>query len=137
MKTTYFILFSSILLFECSNSYTSPLTHLDTTSIIRDFYFEETQKDDFSKYRRVVIINENGTCLNCNNAFAQAHAKNIADDSTLFIVSSEGAMVDISPYISRQRPNVIWDTFYAFESLLTMNQCAILELNPEVDLTSR
>lgn len=134
-----FLLMAGILSACISNPQAHTLQNapVDTLLTVKHFYTEQTQRDDFSKYRRAIIINENGTCLNCNNAFAQAHAKNIVDDSTLFIVSSEGAKVDISPYISRQHRNVIWDTSYAFESLFTLDQCTILELNPEVDSTSR
>ena len=130
MKNILYIPLLACLLSACNGNQEnhSEATSLDTTAIIQQFYTDQTQKNDFSKYRQAIIINERGLCLNCNNAFSLCNAKDLDNDSTLFIISSDGTQIDISPYLSTQHPNVIWDSLYSFDSLLPMNQCSIITI---------
>lgn len=116
-----------LLIISCNNQ--AGQTHgKNENEIIKEFYTSQTSREDFSKYRSAILINEGGSCLNCNNAFALSHANEIEDDSILFIVSSCGSRIDISPYITQERSNIIWDSMSVFEELLPLETCKVVEL---------
>lgn len=92
-------------------------------------FCRENGLDDLSKYSTVVVINEEGNCLNCNNSFAISQAKSIEEESILFIVSGSGTRVDISPYLNRSASNVILDSKDAFRKLNLVQSCAVISLS--------
>lgn len=89
-------------------------------------------------YYLVVIINDDGNCLNCNNIFADKMSDRINDENVLFILSEDGTKVDISAYIDSQSENVIWDINGDFDKLNLVESCSLFELenNKIVDKTA-
>lgn len=96
--------------------------------LIEGFYKHHVPDGDFDRFDRVVIINELGTCKNCNSLFAQRQLADIDNDSVLFIVSSQGARIDISGYVEEPRDNVIWDTTNLFNRFHIVDFCMVLPL---------
>lgn len=94
---------------------------------IERFYLQFKQ-GDFSRFKKVIVINEEGTCLNCNNIFARNQAEKVDETTYLFIVSGQGTRVDISAYISKNAPNLIVDYTNEFSRLNLVKGCAIFEL---------
>ena len=94
---------------------------------IETFYYQ-FKDGDFNKFKRVIVINEEGTCLNCNNIFAINQVKNIDKTTNLFIVSGQGIRVDISAYVSKNAPNVIMDYKNKFGGLNITKGCTVFEL---------
>lgn len=127
MKRYSYIVLIVLLINSCNN-HTTKTRDDDEIEIIKKFYLSQTSRDDFSKYYSVILINECGSCLNCNNAFALAHSDEIEDDSVLFIISSCGVKIDISPYIIDKRSNVIWDSSSIFEEMLPLKSCKKINL---------
>lgn len=121
----------SLLVMSCNSRPETNIVDddLDTLSIIRDFYYEHGHDTNFSCFKRVIIINELGPCMNCNNSFCLTHQYEIDDESVLFIVSSYGMKIDISHYILHQHNNnVIWDSTSKFNDLLPIGHCEIIDL---------
>lgn len=113
-------------------------THISCTQIeitgyeeIESYLIEEQHKKSLSSYDDIVVINEAGDCMNCNNSFSKAMAKHIDDESVLFLICTPGANVDISAYISDEKNNVILDYHNKFGKLNLVNHCAIIELGNE------
>ena len=94
---------------------------------IESFYLQ-FKKGDFNQFKRVIVINEEGTCINCNNLFARSQAKQVDETTNLFIVSGQGTRVDISAYISKNAPNLIVDYRNEFSRLDLVKGCTIFEL---------
>lgn len=94
---------------------------------IERFYYQ-FKKGDFNQFKRVIVINEEGTCINCNNLFAQSQAQQVDETTNLFIVSGQGTRVDISAYISKNAPNLIMDYKNEFSRLDLVRGCTIFEL---------
>ncbi len=103
----------------------SPQTKYDK---IEDFYYQ-FKEDNFSNFDYIIVINEDGTCLNCNNSFAKAMSSNVSSDEVLFIVSGRGFKVDISDYIDNKKKNIIWDEDELFQELNLVEKCAVIELD--------
>ncbi len=82
-----------------------------------------------SIYNYVFVINEIGTCINCNNIFAKKQGENLKRDSILFIVSGIGNKVDFSTYINNNSSNIIHDNFAGFDTLDIVRSCAIITLD--------
>lgn len=95
---------------------------------IKSFYYQCVPDGDFGRFSRVVIINELGTCMNCNNRFASCQYADIDNDSVLYIVSSQGARIDISKYTDSARSNVVWDTMFLFNDLGISDTCTVIHL---------
>ena len=91
-------------------------------------FYKKHKYADFNAFKFVIIINDEGDCLNCNNMFAKTISKSIDNNKLLFIVSESGAKVDISAYIDNSKKNVIWDTKSEFDKLNLVKRCTIFEL---------
>ena len=79
-------------------------------------------------FLQIVVINEIGSCINCNNIFAKSQTQNLNSDSTLFIVSGIGNKVDLSAYIDKKSAHLIFDESQSFDSLKIVKSCAIISL---------
>lgn len=87
---------------------------------------------NLSDFNSVVIINDKTDCLNCTNKFAKAMSKRLENNQgLLFIISDNGAMVDISDYIDKKRDNVILDFTNEFDKLNIVNGSAIIDVKDE------
>lgn len=96
---------------------------------IQDYYLVHKPDGKFEKYRKIIIINELGNCINCNNRFSLQMSYSINNQSILFIVSGMGSKVDISPYINILQENIIWDTKSEFDQLKITKACAIIDID--------
>lgn len=82
--------------------------------------------EDFSK---LVVINDKGDCIVCNNTFAKYISENISKSNTLFIISQDGTKVDISAYIDIEEPsNIIFDYKDDFSDLGIIRGSGIITL---------
>tara|TARA_R110002050_G_scaffold245367_1_gene382970 strand:- start:38620 stop:39069 length:450 start_codon:yes stop_codon:yes gene_type:complete len=82
----------------------------------------------------IVVINELGDCLNCNNSFSVAMSKYIESENVLFIICGTGSRVDISPYYNSTSNHVIWDRRNSFNELNMVGSSAIINLkNQKID----
>ncbi|WP_343603703.1 hypothetical protein [Fluviicola sp.] len=120
MKTSV-ILLLLLLLNSCSEP------QLSTYEQIESFY-HRFKEGNFERFSRIIVINEEGTCINCNNLFARNQAENLSKDSVLFIVSGYGTMVDISAYVDKSSPNLILDPKNEFQKLNLKKGCSIIEI---------
>lgn len=93
-----------------------------------EHYYNSFKDGELSQFQFVVVINEIGSCINCNNYFSKEMAKALDDDKILFILSGNGTRVDMSGYINEDYQNVIWDRPARFDELKIVERCAILEL---------
>lgn len=125
-----FLFITSIFyVFSCSENETKKTPIL--SSFERLELYCNSKRKSISNYKRVIVINEIGTCINCNNIFAKNQGENLNADSTLFIVSGIGNKVDLSSYIDRESPNLIFDEASGFDSLNIVKSCAIITLKKD------
>lgn len=126
------LLIATSLFSSCNISYDSSnienYNDVDTAAIIQSFYNEYAKDTNFSHFQKVILINEHGSCLNCNNLFSLEHENEVNSDSVLFIISSYGCRIDISKYITNPHDNVIWDSLCLLDELLLFEKCEILDL---------
>lgn len=80
----------------------------------------------FSEYDRLIIINELGDCINCNNTFAKSVASKTDNEKLLFLISTPGTRVDISGFLSHEYENVLYDFHNNFSNLELVSHCAII-----------
>ncbi len=113
------IVFISIVLLGCTDNF-------EKESIVK-FYEEHCPSGNIYNYRKIVVINDLGGCMNCNNSFATIMADSLDVEDILFIVSCDGCKVDISPYIEIDRENVIWDKNLDFNELEIVKTCAVID----------
>lgn len=124
MKKTY-ILFLGItnFLLACSAN-----TKYDVLKTYIQDTFHDVQLDN---YEYIVVINELGECLNCNNSFSKGMSKYLSNERVLFLITSLGARVDISDYLHQKNKNILRDFNSKFNDLINVNHCAILKLNQQ------
>ena len=112
------ILLLILLLASCKqqNDYQKIISLLDEKNI------------QITNYKQLVAINTLGDCLNCNNTFSLEMSAYLEQDSTLFIVSTPGAKIDISPYLKKESSNIILDFRKEFNKLNIINHSSIFKL---------
>jgi hypothetical protein len=119
------LFFYGFILLSCSDVKTTEtyFSELDT-------YFKNNHNfDSLSFYHYLVVINEQGDCLNCNNKFSKAMAKNVSDKNVLFLIATSGINVDISPYLGKEEEkNILFDLNNDFKKLNLINHSAIFKL---------
>jgi len=98
---------------------------------VKSFY-ESKKTGNFSKFKFLVVINEGGSCLNCNNIFSKTISSSISNSDILFIVSGSGTKVDISDYTDKSYSNVIWDFENSFQNFNLTKKCAIFRLKNKI-----
>lgn len=128
MSNKYFWtgLFLALLFGACTQKQTGDVDK------IRAYYLEHRpgSEKEFEQFRKIVIVRENGgSCMNCNDMFARHMADSIDNPQILFIVSAMGNKMDISAYIDRERKNVIWDNLLKFDKLNISETCAVIDLS--------
>lgn len=104
---------------------------------VKAFYKERYPHSDFLKFNEIVLINDLGDCLNCNNAFARLMEDSTENNHILFIVSSAGAKVDISGYINKDKNNIIWDKTSEFNQFKILNNSGILKLDDKGNIVAK
>jgi hypothetical protein len=96
---------------------------------LEQFCINHSTLKDLKDYNSVVVINDKTQCLNCTNMFAKSMAKRLdKNEKILFIISDNGARVDISNYIDKKRKNVIFDYQNDFDKLGIANGSAFIDL---------
>jgi hypothetical protein len=101
---------------------------------VKSFLNVINQDIDLNDYKGLIVINERGSCINCNFAFSQAISKHIGNENVLFIVSTAGNNIDISPYLESEKSNIIFDYNNNFFKLKMVDRCAIFTLsNQSID----
>ncbi len=95
---------------------------------VDDFLSSINPDINLKDYKSVVVINERGSCIHCNAAFNTAISKYIDRTEVLFVISSSGNHIDISPYLQNKYSNIVLDYANNFYKLGLVNQCAILIL---------
>ena len=96
---------------------------------IDDLLKSEFRFKQLTDYDQIIVINEMGECMKCNNTFAEGMSRYLDRDNLLFVICSAGNRVDISPFIEEEKANVILDYGNEFESLGLIHHCAIFELD--------
>ena len=93
-----------------------------------DYFVQEiSPSTNLSNYTVLVALNETGTCINCNFAFAKTMSMFIDSSEVLFLVSSRGGQIDISEYLKKaDHDNVIFDYENNFSELNLVDHCAII-----------
>lgn len=81
-----------------------------------------------SDYKSVIVINEDGNCINCNNSFSKFQSKFLDQEDILFIVSGYGTKVDISSYVDKSSENLILDPMNKFGDIGLVSSCAFIEI---------
>ncbi len=100
---------------------------------IQKYYNAQKVDGNFDNFSKIIVINEKGTCMSCNSRFAKKMAGKLNDTSILFIVSSAGAMIDISSYLNKEQDNFIWDPKKEFDKLNIMQSSGIIEIDKTTD----
>ncbi len=107
--------------FSCKNEVISNYAKIDK-------FLSTKYHKKINKYDYLIIINEQGNCLNCNNNFSKSVSKHIKSDNVLYIISTQGFNVDISPYVNKNHSNVLFDYDNEFSKLNLVKKCAIIDL---------
>lgn len=89
--------------------------------------FLEMKNKNLADYKQLIVINTLGDCLNCNNTFSLEMSVYLEQDSTLFVVSTPGSKIDISPYITKTSSNILLDFREEFNKLNIINHSSILK----------
>lgn len=115
-----------IFLFTLASCKQQPKTDYEK---LEQFCLNHSTIKSLSDYNSIVVINDKTQCLNCTNVFAKSMAKRLdKNEKILFIVSDNGAMVDISDYIDKKRENVIFDFQNEFDRLRIANGSAFIDI---------
>lgn len=127
LNTVIIVVFSILILISCENESSREIQQkLSANELLAQYC--ENHEQNLKAYNHVIVINEIGTCINCNNIFAKAQGNNLYSDSTLFIVSGIGNKVDLSAYIDNNSTNLILDQSADFDTLDIVSSCAIITL---------
>lgn len=115
-----------LLCFSCSN--------MKSYDKIDAFLKTELDYSELKNKEFLIVLNEMGSCLNCNNAFSKYMAKYIDSEKVLFLICSSGSRIDISMYINSEENHILYDMRNKFSELELINQSGIFKLkNGEID----
>ncbi len=104
----------------------------ETTTYDKINHFLNTEYNkDLEAFSHLVIINEMGECMNCNNKFSKSMTEYIDNESILFLICSHGVNIDISAYLDEKVDNIVYDFRNKFATLNIVNHCSIISLDEE------
>ncbi len=133
-KNLLSILFVSFVVFSCVDSTSKKPVEKIRSNYEKLVQYCKEKNHPVNHYKTIIVINEIGTCINCNNIFSKGQGENLNSDSILFIVSGVGNKVDLSAYVDQKSPNLIYDVSSGFDELNIVKSCAIISLHPnEID----
>jgi len=121
-KSLIYIMLFVLVFFSCASPQKSDYEKINNYLRTVHNYHE------LQLYKNIVVINESGTCMNCNNSFSKSMTKNIENDNVLFLICSPGRKVDISGYLDTEKSNILFDFHNKFGKLNLVNHCAIIKL---------
>ena len=90
-------------------------------------FIKKNFNKDLNGYDYLIVINEQGDCLNCNNKFSVTLSKYLDNNNVLYLVSTPGFNIDVSPYIKKDHSNVLLDYNNEFSKLDLVKKCAIID----------
>jgi len=97
---------------------------------IKNYFLQNNMK--LETVESILVLTNQGTCMNCNNIFAKTIESFINKPNTIIIVTAEGNFIDISPFLEAE--NVILDFENEFSQLaLTNGTSAIFLGNEKID----
>jgi len=118
--------FCILFLHACSSNQESNFAKIE------NFIQHHGITEPLSKFKKLIIINDKGTCIQCNNDFSKMISTNLNDKTTLFIISQDGTKVNISAFLdSKNSENLILDFKEEFSKLNIVDGCAIIEIKEE------
>lgn len=129
MKLFISLLFVSLVIFSCGDSKGKKSVQKLLSNYEKLVQYCTDKNQTLDHYTTIIVINEIGTCINCNNIFSKSQGKNLDSDSILFIVSGIGTKVDLSAYVDRKAPNLIYDDSAGFDTLNIVKSCAIITIS--------
>jgi len=120
-----FIIGSCVLmLFACTSRLDSEFEKIE------NFIKKQEFPRDLDSFSEIIVINDKGSCIQCNNDFARLISSKLEDKTTLFIISQDGTKVDISFYLENTNgENILFDFNEEFSKLNIVNGCAIMKLS--------
>src|SRR5690554_8111708 len=98
MNRLLFFLFTFSILFLGCNS-----NNLDDYDRIKLFLTKHNFSGNLDDFNEIIVINDKGDCIQCNNDYAKFISKKKADTKIIFIISQDGTKVDISPRSEERR----------------------------------
>jgi len=123
LKQVSRVLFFLIFLNSCNNK----VTNYEKIQI----FIKNKFNKDLKSYDYLIVINEQGDCLNCNNKFSVTLSKYLDNNNVLYLVSTPGFNIDVSPYIKKDYLNVLLDYENEFSKLNLVKKCAIIDLGEQ------
>jgi hypothetical protein len=130
MSKVSLLLFLALLVSNCSYNITDE-------EKLESFYTLHKPEGEFSKFNKVVVINELGGCLNCTSMFVNEIKDSTFKTNILFIVSSSGAKVDISPFIDSTKSNIIWDSNSDFDEFDILKKSGVIYLDSNSKISKK
>lgn len=101
---------------------------------LENFLSEELDFSDLDDYNAVVVINEMGDCINCNDSFSKMMTKHLKNKRFLYIISTSGTKVDVSGYLNSDTDNILFDFRNNFKNLNLLEKSAIIMIeNNKID----
>ena len=93
-----------------------------------DSFTQDKFNLSINTYDYVVVINEQGECMECNGNFTKSMKEFIDHKNVLFLISCAGNMIDISGFKQQNQKNIQYDYRNDFGKLLSLEHCAIIDL---------
>lgn len=124
MNRLLFFLFTFSILFLGCNS-----KNLDDYDRIKLFLTKHNFSGNLDDFNEIIVINDKGDCIQCNNDYAKFISKKKADTKIIFIISQDGTKVDISPFLENSnKENIIFDYKDEFSLLNIIKGSGVIKL---------
>lgn len=104
---------------------------------LKSYYQTHKKSKPFESFKRIIVFNELGGCLNCSSHYSIKMKQYKKDLSVLFITSTTGSKYDISLFIDTLQPNIIWDYNKDFDKLNIMPKSGEIKLNHQSKTISK
>lgn len=117
----WWLISSSVLLISCrkDDSYESLVNYLRT-----QHHYELTPQ-----ISSIAVVNESGSCINCNKTFSDFMFDFIDHEELLFIICSNGIRMDISPFLNTGKKNILLDPDNEFRKTNLLDEPGVIFLN--------
>jgi DNA/RNA endonuclease YhcR with UshA esterase domain len=123
----YWGLISFSIFSSCAQPQKQEISKNEVTEYLTDKKYQLSKN-----IKKIIVITENG-CPACSNALAEVGCKELADSSTLFVITARGSNVNIKPYL-QMKNNVIFDWQANSSQFPMFQQTSVIYLNnTEVD----
>lgn len=92
------------------------------------FFERQYSLTNLEQYAKVIVVNEMGHCMDCNNTFSETVSRYTDNSAYLFLVSTPGMVIDISEFLKQEQANILYDSNATFNDLEIITNCAIIDL---------